>query len=318
MLRLAFWGDYLTTMRPYLLPISGLAGLAGMALADLTIGWRTAAGLAVFVLSYGFGQALTDCFQVDTDRLSAPHRPLVRGRISRRQVLAVSLAGLAASTVLLAVLNIWNLALAAAAVGGLLAYTPLKRRWWAGPLANAWVVALLPVMGWLVAPGNRLPMLPATQAVLAAALAGLLAYANFVLVGYLKDVQADRAAGYDTFAVRFGWRGTAVASDAWAAAALAAGALAVWVRAASPVGAKWPGWAILGLAALFTLFNQATVHRTSREDRAYLPTIGAARVFLLLQLAMVLTGRTALWPVGAATFAAFEFLLLTRPDRRQV
>ncbi|MBM3297987.1 MAG: penicillin-binding protein 2, partial [Candidatus Aminicenantes bacterium] len=56
---------------------------------------RLALGFLPLFLSYGFGQALTDCFQTDTDSLSAPYRPLVRGTISRGQVLAVSLGGLA-------------------------------------------------------------------------------------------------------------------------------------------------------------------------------------------------------------------------------
>ena len=76
-----------------------------MTLAGVTDPWRGSLALAVFCFSYGFGQALTDCFQRDTDRLSAPYRPLVRGRISVAQVLLVSLAGLLASMGVLAYLN---------------------------------------------------------------------------------------------------------------------------------------------------------------------------------------------------------------------
>ena len=70
----AFWAAYWIHMRPYLLFVSGAAGLAGMAftwergpLED----WRILV-VAVFFFSYGLGQALTDCFQTDTDKLSAP------------------------------------------------------------------------------------------------------------------------------------------------------------------------------------------------------------------------------------------------------
>ena len=62
--RPAFWAQYVTTMRPYLLPVSALAGLAGMALADVPLGWRWGVSLAVFTLLYGLGQALVDCFQI--------------------------------------------------------------------------------------------------------------------------------------------------------------------------------------------------------------------------------------------------------------
>jgi len=70
------------TMRPYLLFLSGITGIAGVAAVP---GAPTPTVLLVFVasfLSYGFGQALTDCFQTDTDALSAPYRPLVRGTVS--------------------------------------------------------------------------------------------------------------------------------------------------------------------------------------------------------------------------------------------
>ena len=38
-------------------------------------------------------------------------------------------------------------------------------------------------------------------------------YANFVLVGYFKDVEADRATGYNTFLVVFGRRLSSIASN---------------------------------------------------------------------------------------------------------
>jgi len=35
-------------------------------------------------------------------------------------------------------------------------------------------------------------------------------YANFVVMGYFKDISADRATGYRTFPVTFGWRAAAI------------------------------------------------------------------------------------------------------------
>ena len=141
----SFWSAYLVTMRPYLLPVSALAGLAGLALGGVALSWQWILAVLAFVTSYGFGQALTDCFQQDTDRLSAAYRPLVRGRVSTKQVAAVSLVGLAAGTAALAACNPWNLALCGAAVAGLVAYTPLKRRWWAGPAAPGTSACTCPV-----------------------------------------------------------------------------------------------------------------------------------------------------------------------------
>src|SRR5512146_1652118 len=89
-----FVSGYVTTMRPYLLFVSGIVGAAGLAFGDLAAGIRAGAVFAAAFLSYGFGQALTDCFQIDTDALSAPYRPLTRGTISRLQTFVVSVVGL--------------------------------------------------------------------------------------------------------------------------------------------------------------------------------------------------------------------------------
>ena len=313
----AFVRAYLTTMRPYLLPVSGLAGAAGISLAGAQGAWRTAAAMLPFYLLYGFGQALTDCFQQDTDRLSAPYRPLVAGRISRRAVLAVSLAGLLGGAAVLAILNPWDLLLSLAGIVGLAVYTPLKRMWWAGPLANAWVVALLPIMGWLTAPDGTPLELASHPAVLAAALANLLAYANFVLVGYLKDVGADRQSGYRTFPVRFGWKRTALCSHAWALAALGAAAWAV-LLAGGTGGQSLIGWVPLALAAGVSVAAQARAQGVDSEDKAHGPIAGTVRVFLLINAAIVMAARPAWWPIAAGTCAAFEALLRMRPDRHQI
>ena len=92
-----FWALYLVEMRPYLMFLSATTGIAGLALApDLTV-LHLLILTSLFFLAYGFGQALTDCFQTDTDALSAPYRPLAQGKLSRRNVLEVSLAGLVAA-----------------------------------------------------------------------------------------------------------------------------------------------------------------------------------------------------------------------------
>jgi len=313
-----FWRQYLTTMRPYLFPVSGLAGLAGMSLAKVADPWRWGMAMAVFTLAYGFGQALTDCFQQDTDRLSASYRPLIRGTISARQVLLVSLSGLVTGMAILAWCNVWNLAVSAFAVVGLLAYTPLKRRWWAGPLANASVVALLPVMGWLVRPGNHPAMLLQHPEVLAVALMSFAAYANFVLVGYLKDIDADRQTRYETLPVVFGWRRAAIVSDIWSAGALAAGIWAVSLLAKIVPGSILPAGAVVLLAAVLSVTAQVTLHRINRQEQAYRPILNVVRVFLLLHVAVVILANPRWSAVAVVLFFGFEFLAILRPERRQV
>src|SRR5687767_4482618 len=81
-----FWSAYVVQMRPYLLFISGIAGISGISMHanPAAAGWKVFAAAIVFFFGYGFGQALTDCFQTDTDKLSAPYRPLSKEIISIR------------------------------------------------------------------------------------------------------------------------------------------------------------------------------------------------------------------------------------------
>src|SRR6476646_1096268 len=68
-----FWKAYVVQMRPYLLFVSGIAGLSGMAMSQSEATPISVLLMAFlpFFLGYGFGQALTDCFQTDTDKISS-------------------------------------------------------------------------------------------------------------------------------------------------------------------------------------------------------------------------------------------------------
>jgi len=131
-----------------------------------------------FFLTYGFGQALTDCFQTDTDSISSPYRPLVQGKLSRKAVMITSLAGLAISGTVIIYFNILNFALAIIATLGLATYTYFKRRWWGGPFYNAWIVGVVFIMGVLSQPVH----VPVRSALFFGTLAAVFfGYANFVL-----------------------------------------------------------------------------------------------------------------------------------------
>jgi 4-hydroxybenzoate polyprenyltransferase len=307
----AFWRSYAVTARPYLLFVSCAAGLSGLALAS-SLRWPAlTAAASAFFLSYGFGQALTDTTQMDTDALSAPHRPLVQGLVSVRQVAAVSVLGLLLCAGVLAALSVWTLVLAGAGIAGLATYTWFKRRWWAGPLYNAWIVALLPIMGWLCGSPSWRDAL-ASSALAATTVSVFFSYAVFVLLGYLKDIRADRATGYDTFAVRFGWRPTIASSAAFALIALVASAQLVSL--ASPPMALWM-W-LAGVLAL--VVAHVLLMRTREEEAAHAGIAFSVRGFILLHLGEASAARPELsWP-ALALYALFEIALALRPERSQV
>ncbi len=313
----AFWRAYAITLRPYLLFVSGASGLVGLALAPRLSWGALGAGVAAFFLSYGLGQALTDVSQIDTDSISSPYRPLTQGVITGRQVLLVSLAGLLLCAVVFVVLSPWTLALSALGVAGLATYTPLKRRWWGGPFWNSWIVALLPAIGFVCGASPREAL---GSGPLAAAMASVFfTYATFVLLGYLKDISADRQTGYDTMPVRFGWVASVALSLACATLGLAASA---WLLGALPFSWRTPQGAgvgvLWGTGAVLLVGGHLAMLRTRDETRAHGPIGIGLRGYVALHLAEAAAARVELVVPSLAYYALFEWALAARPERTQV
>lgn len=314
-----FWHSYITTMRPYLLFISGSAGLVGLAFIDEPQIIRVILAFIPLFLSYGLGQALTDCFQTDTDALSAPYRPLIRGIISRKQVLIVSLGGLAASVLIMVYLNPIILIFGILSVIGLLTYTFLKRTWWGGPPWNSWIVALLPIMGRLVDREYQIRNIvfwedTSSLAFFLAVLAIFFGYANFVVMGYFKDLSPDKRTGYRTFPVVFGWRPAAIYSD------LTAMAVAVLTGCVLFLSSKLNIWGIVifAIAVVVNLYAQIKIHRIRDEKKAYGPIENVVRAFILYCMAMIIVFKLN-WLIFIVVFyLSFELILKLRPERSQV
>jgi len=306
-------------MRPYLFFISGAASLVGMAFIQTPDYSRLILAFIPLFLSYGLGQAMTDCFQMDTDALSSPYRPLIRGIISRQHVFLVSLTGLAAAILILAILNTEILVPGVLAVAGLLSYTTLKRKWWGGPFWNSWIVALLPIMGRLVQKDIRLIQIfgsenPTVRGFGWAVLTIFFGYANFVLMGYFKDISADVETGYRTFPVVFGWQRAAFVSDLFALTAAVSTFLAISSFPYVPI----PTVGVFIGALLVNLRAQIGIHRTKDENRAHGPIADVVRAFILYAAAIILCSKSG-WFLGLPIFyACFEIILALRPEQRQV
>jgi 4-hydroxybenzoate polyprenyltransferase len=317
---IAFWRAYWLTLRPYLFFVSAASGLVGLALAP-GLGWGPLlAAFLAFFFSYGLGQAVTDVFQTDTDSISAPYRPLVRGEIARVDVLAVSLAGLAACALVLAMLNPLTLALSALGVAGLLTYTVFKRRWWAGPFWNAWIVALLPLIGFLCG-GAGLTRALADGPLRAGMLSVFFSYAVFVLLGYFKDIEADRATGYRTLPVVAGWQVSVWVSAGFAAAAAAAGA---WLLlqvggGGAAAGPAWLGGVTVWMAGVVMLAGaHGRMLQLRREDDAHRAIAPAVRGHVLLHLGLSAAVRPELLLPALAVYLLFEAALRARPETTQI
>ena len=315
-----FLRAYWITMRPYLFFVSGVSGLVGLAMSRPMPLSNLLAALAVFLLAYGFGQALTDVSQIDTDSLSAPYRPLVLGEISRRQVAAVSLFGLTICGATLWVLAPATLALSFAGALGLVAYTSLKRRWWGGPPWNAAIVALLPVMGFLCA-REPLSTTSALRLLPWGVSSVFFSYGVFVILGYFKDIEADRAAGYETLPVKVGRRTSVMVSAIWLAAALGSSAMLV-VRAAEARSGVGPD-RLLALvawcagAALLALAHGQML-RTTNDEQAHPAIARSVRGFVWLHCGEVAWLRAEFAPLGLLFAVLFEAALRRRPCEQQI
>jgi 4-hydroxybenzoate polyprenyltransferase len=312
-------GAYFVTMRPYLLFVSGAAGLAGEALAANRSMTKQLLVFIPLFFAYGLGQALTDTYQTDTDSVSAPYRPLVRGEISVEAVRWTSLIGLVTSSLLLYLFSPWVLVPATLAVLGLLAYTPCKRRYWAGPACNSMVVALLPVIGSIAL--TRSPTLALRDSrLLPLALSVFGSYAVFVIIGYLKDVEADRQTGYDTLPVRFGNRVAVLVSAAHALLG-ATGSIALLypqLTGRPYDSAMGPGLALWGFGFTGLIISHGLAWSVTRDDQAHRAVGWSVRAFLALHLGEAALVDRALMPFVLGLLLAFEVTLALRPARSQI
>ncbi len=312
----AFWRAYWVTLRPYLFFVSGASGLLGLCLLPDPPFARAGLAFAAFFVAYGLGQALTDVFQTDTDALSSPYRPLVRGEVTRASVLGVSLLGLGLCAAVFAWLNPWTLTFSAAAVAGLLAYTPFKRRFWGGPPWNAAIVALLPPMG-LLCRGSSPAQALANPLLLAACASVFFSYAVFVLLGYLKDVGADRATGYLTLPVRFGRPAAVVASAGCALAAIAA-SLALVRATLSLAVVQIPAVALWAGGLLFLAQAHLRARHVRRDEEAHPAIALSVRGYVALHLGEAGLLQPMLALPGVALLGLLELALAVRPSRSQI
>lgn len=294
--------------------VSGISGLAGMSIAGtghFDIYDQLLAFIPLF-LGYGFGQALTDCFQLDTDVISAPYRPLSQGLINVKWVMIVSLFGLLLISGILVYLNIWNILLCFLSILGLASYSIVKKRYWfAGPLYNAWIVALLPVMGYISLTGEDLKILATTNLQQLIALS-FFSYAHFVLIGYLKDISADKKAGYKTLPVVFGWNWAVRISTIFVMAS-------IWLCYIL-VDGSIPGLTAMIIASLIVIGGQLYAFFTENktESNSVLPVSSSVRGFILWHISVIFAFRPDLILVGVIYYCFFELSFYLRPEKKQI
>ncbi len=313
-----FVQGYLITMRPYLMFISGITGIAGLSFGREFNILRMAGICLSSFLSYGFGQALTDCSQTDTDAISSPYRPLARGAISKKSVLMTSILGLCVCCSVFILINPINLVYSVAGLAGLSTYTYFKRRWWAGPLYNAAIVTLLYLMSVnAVYPVYRLH---AGRGLLLTGLCIFFGYANFVLAGYFKDIEADRATSYQTLPVRYGRKVSARVSDIFALLTVTSGVYASISRTGLYPAADFRSFPLylLGGGISAILLSQYRLHRNRSDREAYRAIIPGLHGYILLVASIIVSNQPS-WLLPVLFFICFYMITLQkRPEKTQI
>ncbi|MBP1683768.1 MAG: hypothetical protein H6Q27_1335 [Ignavibacteriaceae bacterium] len=319
LLSVRFWKAYIITMRPYLMFVSGITGIVGMSFApEIGLAKAMLIFLSTF-LSYGFGQALTDCFQIDTDSISSPYRPLTQGIVKRNYFLAISCLGLLFCISILTYFNPLNILLGALSGVGLVTYTYFKRKWWAGPFYNAWIVLVLFVMSYLAARGDTYFDF-SNLIFLVACFTVFFGYANFVLTGYFKDISADRATAYNTLPVKFGRKISAIVSDIFGALVSLSVFALIILSSLDLIPFKNLITASIfiysGIGMLIAC--QICLHNIKSDNEAYRAITPCVHSYLL-----VLAGLSVLnkpdWFVGLLLFyLSYLFTLKLRPAKDQI
>ena len=304
-----FFKAYLIQCRPYLLFISGIAGLSGIAIAEAysISQWRLWLTFVPLFLGYGFGQSLTDTWQTDTDSISAPYRPLSKGLISIQSVRIVSITGLVLCVIILIYLNLWNVVFGALSVFGLVTYSYFKKNFWfIGPFYNAWIVAILPIMGYISVVNFEL-----NDNLRLVFLLSFVSYTNFVLIGYLKDISADRVTGYKTFPVVFGWNRTVWVGDI----IVLISSIIVILLVKTTLGII-----VALMATILAITGQIYAHTTKvkKESNAAFPIVMTVRSFILWHISIVIDNHPN-WLIPLIIFYfIFEIILFFRPQKTQI
>jgi geranylgeranylglycerol-phosphate geranylgeranyltransferase len=205
--------EIISASRPHFFALPMFAALGGIAAAagSPTEWIRPLVCVLVVGLGWGVAQLVNDLLDRDTDRVNAPDRAIVSGRLpARHALLAAGVTGvvLAAAT---AALHPWGWALALAGMVLILSYNFAKAQPVVGNVSLGALLALTAAMGIASAlpPGgpDLVSALGRSRPLLV--VVGSIA-AWYLQANYEKDRRGDRTAGYRTLAVVIGVRASAV------------------------------------------------------------------------------------------------------------
>jgi len=194
---------HVETMRPYTLFWCGLVSLTGSVVAARTLPPSWPLVFFIPILGWIAGLYLADFSDRSLDRIQKPHRPIPSGRISPREALLVG-GVFAAVGLALTVLLTWaNILLTLLAAGLVFVYAR-----WTKPL-GLWgnlTRGMLTLVTFIFGVAAVLPFQHLSVSLWALAAVFFVHDMNSNIIGAMRDVSGDQAAGCRTTPVRYGMR----------------------------------------------------------------------------------------------------------------
>ena len=201
---------------------------------------------------------------------------------------------------------------------GLATYTYFKRKFWAGPFYNAWIVAVLCIMAFLTGENSDVKNININfLLVLISVFSG---YANFVLSGYFKDIEADKVTGYNTLPVIYGRRFAAYSSDMFALVMVSTGFVIMYLRIneIGSVSSIIPAIAFLSISLLIVFAAQLLLHKVKTDMEAHSAIALVVHSYILQLSGLALLQQSNLLVFLILFYIGFNLVMKFRPEKSQI
>ncbi|MEU1209453.1 UbiA family prenyltransferase [Nocardia sp. NPDC005825] len=284
---------HLEMMRPYTAFYVGLVGLAGASASGSTDAGGYLLSWLIPTSAWIAGLYGGDFIDRELDAQSKPHRPIPSGRVSARTALAIMISIIVVAASLSVWRNPWTLAVVGVATLLGVSYNKVfKRRGLSGHLVRGSLTAAVFAYGVMVANA------PFSWWIAAGACAFWLQDAASNLVGAVRDIDGDRAGGYQTVPVRYGIAVSSKVAGGLSVGSLLIAGIALWHRAGVDV-------AVLIIPFALWILALRRIPTSAGADRFRADALAAHEILVLERLflaaAFVIGGMG--WIVGTALLA---------------
>lgn len=255
--------------RPVNSSVAGIAAIIGYLLATGTLVFGTLLLAAIVFLVTSAGNVVNDYFDIETDRINRPERPLPSGDIGERTALVLAIVLFASGIILAAFTNILCLVIAVVNSALLAGYAAWLKR---TPLIGNIAVSYL--SGSIFLFGGAFAGIEGLIRVIPVAAITFLAMLSRELLKDAEDVEGDSATGASTLPVRIGVKKTAYIGFFCLAGAVAASMVPfLW----------WGMWYIAGILPIDLVLLAAGLRPLRCDTPDCIRTTGATS---LLKYAM--------------------------------